>query len=73
MENLEVVVDAKNESGRFRKVPKGELLVILADPTTREALWVGGAAADIQESVTDEQRRDRLDYAISKMFKGFPG
>ena len=72
MKALDVVVDPDDQTERFAQVPKGGLMIILADPDSRRVMWVGGALADLAEEPTVELQKKRLDYAITTMFKKFP-
>jgi hypothetical protein len=72
MKALDVVDDPKDDSVQFKEVPKGGLMVILADPESRSVMWVGSAVADIMEEPTAELGEKRLDYAVKKMFKNLP-
>ncbi len=70
MEALELVADPKTGADSMQNVPKGALVVVLADAATRVPVWVGTAVGDIQEKPSVEMARKRLDYAVTKMFKG---
>ena len=72
MKSLNVVVDADNVQ-RFEQVPKGGVVVVLADAESRRVIWVGAAVAELLEEPDRELAKQRLDYAITKMFKSFPG
>ena len=72
MKALNVVDDPKDDSVQFEEVPKGGVVVILADPESLNVMWVAGAVADIMEEPTAELAKKRLDYAIKKMFKKLP-
>ncbi|WP_428353932.1 DUF4136 domain-containing protein [Methyloprofundus sp.] len=50
-------------------VPQGALVVTLINVETGYVVWVGTAQADILEGTSPELVRERLDYAVSKMFK----
>lgn len=71
MMSLNVTFDEEDRA-RFEQVPKGGVAVVLADPRSRNAVWVGSAAAHLLEKPDLELSLKRLDYAVSKMFKGFP-
>lgn len=53
----------------LENVPQGALVVTLINAETGYVVWVGTAEADITEGASEELIRERLDYAISKMFK----
>jgi hypothetical protein len=50
----------------------GALTVILIDNTTGLAIWGGVATAEIQQSPDQEIIKQRLDFAVSSMFKKLP-
>ena len=72
MKAMDVVMGPDDTIERFEQIPKGALVVVLADSETRRVMWVGSALAELVEEPTIEIRKKRLDYAISKMFKKFP-
>jgi hypothetical protein len=67
---LNVVIE--EEAERWEKVPQGGVLIILADAATRQVVWAGSAVADLMEEPTVESTKERLDYAITTMFKRMP-
>ncbi len=69
MEALELAKEPNEETGMLQKVPKGALVVVLADATTRVPVWLGTATADVQDKPTVEVAKKRLDYAVTQMFK----
>ncbi len=71
MKALNVEVD-EDDVERFGEVPKGGVLIILADPASRRAIWAGAAVAELLEEPDRELTKQRIDYAISKMFKDYP-
>ena len=72
MKALDVVVGDEDGVERWENVPKGAVMIILTDPQTRRVMWYGTAEGDIEEHRTLEVSRDRLDHAITKMFKKSP-
>ncbi len=71
MKALNVEVD-EDDVERFEEVPKGGVLIILADPASRRAIWAGAAVAELLEEPDRELTKQRIDYAISKMFEDYP-
>jgi hypothetical protein len=71
MMSLNVTFDEADRA-RFEEIPKGGVAVVLADPQSRSAVWVGSAVAHLLEKPDLDLSLKRLDYAITKMFKGFP-
>ena len=72
MEALDVKVDADTRVMSTESVPRGGVVVVLVDPETRQAIWIGRATAKITENVTVELAKKRFNYAITKMFEDFP-
>jgi hypothetical protein len=65
--------DPQNQKTRLLNIPRGALAVILVDAASRERLWVGVAMADIGRQPGSAAIRQRLTYAVSEMFRDFPG
>ena len=63
VDNPETTVDV------LENVPQGALVVTLINVETGYVVWIGTAEADISEGASGEVVRERLDYAVSKMFK----
>lgn len=74
MESIELREDPKDEKlETLQNIPKGALVVMLADAGARVPVWAGVATADVAQQTSSNAMRKRLDYAISEMFKGLPG
>lgn len=69
MAALELKEDPESKMQKLQNVPKGALVVMLVDPATRYPVWVGEAIADIQQKVSTEDVKKRLEYAVNQMFK----
>jgi hypothetical protein len=72
MASMEIKVDPESKLSTLENVPMGALTVILIDNTTGLAIWAGVATAEIQQSPDQEIIRQRLDFAVSSMFKKLP-
>jgi hypothetical protein len=72
MENVEFKIDPDSELEELANVPRGALVVIMIDPQTSLAVWGGVATAEMKQSPDSDIVRQRLDYAISSMFKQLP-
>ena len=72
MEHQVLKLDPDTKLEFNKKIPKGALIVALIDVSSGEVVWLGEAVADVQENVTDEVMRERLDYAVREMFKLLP-
>ena len=53
-------------------VGKGALLIELIDAETAKTIWLGGATAKVSSKYTDEERKQRLDYAVSELIAQLP-
>lgn len=51
---------------------QGSLIVGVGNARTRQILWRGSAEAEIGLNDSDSRRRNRIQSAVSKMFRSFP-
>jgi hypothetical protein len=51
---------------------QGSLIVDIVDAKTRQLIWRGTATTVIDPSATPEQRTEKINEAVAKMFKDFP-
>jgi hypothetical protein len=72
MDSMEIKVDPESGLERLTNLPVGALSVILVDAVSGQAIWIGVASANIQESPTPETTRKRLDFAVTQMFARLP-
>lgn len=72
MEHQELQLDSETKLEINKKIPKGALVIALIDVATGKVIWLGEAVANIQKNVTDDVVRERLDYAVTEMFKLLP-
>ncbi len=73
MENMALKADPNTEQQVLTNIPAADLVVALIDVKTNYVVWVGQASAEVMKNRTDEMIRERIDYAITEMFKRFPG
>ena len=74
MQSLELREDPEDKKlETLQNIPKGALVVVLADAEARVPVWAGVATADVGQQTSSDAVRKRLDYAITEMFKGLPG
>jgi len=73
MDTMQLKENPETKKSILENVPKGALLVTLVDMETGYVIWMGVAQADIAKTFQAEVARERLDYAISKMFKNLTG
>ncbi len=69
MATMEIKTDPESELKTLENVPSGALTVILIDAQSGLAIWVGVATGEVQQNPDQEITRQRLDYAVSSMFK----
>jgi hypothetical protein len=50
----------------------GSLSVVLQDPDDRRRLWVGFSEAEVTLSLSHEERRERIETTLERLFKEFP-
>lgn len=66
----------KNERGEalsgFDPVGEGALVVELIDASTGKTVWIGGAEGEIRGSRTIDEGKERLSYAVDKLFEQMP-
>jgi hypothetical protein len=66
----------KNERGEalsgFDPVGEGALVVELIDASTGKTVWIGGAEGEIRGSRSTAEGKERLSYAVDKLFEQMP-
>jgi hypothetical protein len=73
MASIELRADPNKEGQEtLQNIPKGAMVVVLADAVSRVRLWVGVAAGDVSTQPDSDAVRRRLDYAITRMFSQYP-
>ena len=53
-------------------IGKGALLIELIDAETAKTIWLGGATAKVSSKYSDEERKQRLDYAVTELIAQLP-
>ena len=70
MEAMQLLNDPSTDVEMLENVPESGLIVAVIDAKTGFVIWVGAAVAEYKaDQYTDKEIRQRLDYAISKMFE----
>jgi len=69
MASMEIKTDPESELKTLENVPSGALTVILIDAQTGLAIWGAVATGEVQQNPDQEITKQRLDYAVSSMFK----
>ena len=72
MENQILKLDPDTKIHLNKKIPQADLVVALIEVSSGHIVWLGVANAEIQEGVTAQVMRQRLDYAVREMFKLMP-
>jgi hypothetical protein len=72
MDSMEIDITPESGLTRLENIPLGALTVILVDANTGQAIWGGVATAEILENPRQETIKQRLDYAVTTMFKQLP-
>ena len=65
-------IDPESHIAALQNVPEGAITVVLIDAATGFAVWAGLATGEIQENPEADVVKQRLDYAVSEMFKLLP-
>ena len=68
MEALQLVEDKETKLQVLQNVPTGSLVIVLLDGQTGIPVWASAAVADVQQEISSEDVRKRLDYAVTQMF-----
>ena len=72
MTSMEIKVDPESELETLTNIPMGGLAVILIDANTGLAIWAGVATGEVTQNPDQEVIKQRLDFAVSSMFKQLP-
>ena len=72
MASMDIKIDPESQLESLENVPRGALVLILVDASSRKAVWAGLANGKIQENPDQETIKKRLDYAVSSMLKQLP-
>ncbi|NOQ15536.1 MAG: DUF4136 domain-containing protein [Methyloprofundus sp.] len=72
MDNQELKLDEETKIELKKTIPKAGLAVILTEVKSGKVVWVGVATGDVQKERTAELVRQRLDFALTEMFKQLP-
>ena len=72
MTSMDIKVDPESELETLTNIPMGGLTVILIDANTGLAIWAGAATGEVTQNPDSEVIKQRLDFAVSSMFKKLP-
>lgn len=71
MTALELKEDPKTQKKVLANIPKAALLIALVDARTGYTVWLGYATGYVQKQQSIENIRQRIDYAVSRIFRDF--
>jgi len=72
MDNQELKIDEETKIELKKTIPKAGLVVVLSEVSSGKVVWIGVATGDVQKNRTPELMRERLDFAVTEMFKLLP-
>lgn len=72
MTALKLEEDPETKFYEVENIPKGALVIVLIDPESGSAIWLGKATAQPDEKMDMDTRKKRLDHIITKMLKELP-
>ena len=71
MEALKINTEPGSEMYKLTNAPRGSLVVVVIDASTRKPVWAGSAVGDIKAGRSSTEVGKRLAYAVKTMFKEF--
>ena len=69
MDAMQLKDDPDTAGDVLENIPQGALVVALINVETGYVVWLGLAKANIKQGASAELVRERIDYAVSNMFK----
>jgi len=72
MNNKELKLDEETKIELKKIIPKAGLVVVLTEVESGKVVWMGVATGEVQKERTPELVRQRLDFAVTEMFKQLP-
>jgi uncharacterized protein YceK len=72
MEALKLKMDPAAKIRNLENVPMGGLAVVLVDSKSGFVNWAGVATAEVRKKPDTRMAKERLDYAVTEMFKKLP-
>ena len=61
-----------SQNTQVRYYDQGTLLIDIVDAQARELVWRGSAEAEVRTDMTQEQRQQRVNEAVSRILQRFP-
>lgn len=72
VDQLKEISDRGGDVSSVEGVGKSALVIELVDASTKHTVWVGAAAGDAQTGRSTDELKERLDYAVTALFKALP-
>jgi hypothetical protein len=73
VQEVQEIKDKRGEGvSTFDPVGQGALVVELIDAETGKTVWLGGAEGELRNSRSADEGRERLAYAVDKLFAQLP-
>ena len=72
VKEVEEIKSKRGEAVNLDPVGKGALIIELVDSQTGKTVWLGAAEGDVRGSNSTEVAKERLAYAVDKLFDGLP-
>ena len=72
MDNQDLKLDEETKIELKKTIPQAGLVVVLTEVKSGKVVWLGIATGNVQEQRTAELVRQRLDFAVTEMFKELP-
>lgn len=69
MEAQKLKKNPETEVEMIENVPEAGLIIALVDTKSGFVVWVGEAVGELSENATDEVVEERIDFAVTEMFK----
>ena len=69
MDNIEMKTNDETQLESLENVPKGALVVAIFDANNGQSIWTGVAEGDLQNNIATAKAKERLNIAVSEMFK----
>jgi len=67
--NMDAIKKSVDDDGRayIENIPEAGIAILLIDPSNQRVIYAGTAEAKLDESVTDEESKERIVYAIEEI------
>ena len=71
--DMDAVKSKLDDEGKeiLNNVPQAALIAMCMDAKTLKVIWASSAEADIKKDSSDEESKERIEYAVEEMFSDF--